>query len=86
MIMKHSFLFFYFVGTFIQLQMNFWYFGMMLTRYSVTAVLTPVPRWTFMDSWKQEARPDAWDESVFIGCLSKPNMNARDRANVIRKL
>ena len=44
------------------------------------------PRWTLMDSWKREVRPDAWDESVSTGCLSKPTMNARDTANVIRNL
>ena len=78
MIMKHSFLFFYFVGTFIQLQMNFGIhfifviFMMLLTNVkhvkykkdlcSVTVILTPVPRWTFMDSWKREARSHAWND------------------------
>ena len=38
-----------------------------------------------MDAWKREARPDAWDESVSTGCLSKPTSNAHDTAKVIRK-
>ena len=99
--MNHSFLFFYFVGTIIQLQMNFgihFIYNMMLftnVKYtpppqkkkknwcSVTAVLTPVPRWTFMDSYEREARPHALEDSVSTGWLSKPTMNARDTPNEI---
>ena len=40
----------------------------------------------FMDSWKREARPDAWEESVSAGCLSTSIMNARDTVKVIQKL
>ena len=46
-----------------------------------STVLTQVPRWTFMDSLKREARPDAGEESMPTGCL-----NARNTANVIWKL
>ena len=35
-----------------------------------------------MESWKREARPDAWEESVSTGCLYKPTMNARDQARI----
>ena len=101
MIMKQLRLFFYFVGSFIQLEMSFGIYLILLYNVinqckickikkpdwrSVTAVLTPDPRWTFMDSWARKARLDAWDESVSTGCLTKPIMNARDTANVIQNL
>ena len=39
-----------------------------------------------MDSWKREAKPDAWDEPVSPFYLSKPTMNAFNTANVIRNI
>ena len=37
-------------------------------------------------SLEMRGKPDAWEESVSTGRLSKPTINACDTADVIRKL